>query len=234
MKAIFKREFRAYFTSMPGYVFLSIFLLLSGYMFWGNNIFSSTASMIWYFASMVSSVIFIIPVLTMRLFSEDRKTKTDQLLITAPISISEMVLGKYFAAFATFLTGVAVTLIYPIIMSFYGNVPFAENTSAYIGFILFCGSIISIGAFMSALTESQVIALISSYGVIILTIVMDWAAQNVSNATVAKVLLWLSPINKFTDFTMGVLNIESIVYYISLIAVFLFLTVRVFEKRRWN
>lgn len=234
MKAIFKREFRAYFTSMPGYVFLSIFLFLSGYMFWGNNIYGSSASMVWYFASMVSAVVFIIPVLTMRLFSEDRKTKTDQLLITAPISIWEMVLGKYFAALATFLVGIAVTLLYPLVMSFYGKVPFAENTSAYIGFILFCGSIISIGAFMSALTESQVIALISTYGAIILTIVMDWAAQNVANAVIAKILLWLSPIEKFTDFTLGVLNIESIIYYISLAAVFLFLTVRVFEKRRWS
>lgn len=234
MKAIFKREFKAYFTSMPGYVFLSIFLFLSGYMFWGNNIFASTGTMIWYFASMVSSVVFIIPVLTMRLFSEDRKTKTDQLLITAPISISEMVLGKYFAAVATFLVGVAITLLYPFIMNFYGNVPFAENASAYIGFILFCGSIISIGAFMSSITESQVIALISTYGAVILTIVMDWAAQNVGNAVIAKALLWLSPLNKFTDFTLGVLNIESVLYYISLIAVFLFLTVRVFEKRRWS
>lgn len=234
MKAIFKREFKAYFTSMPGYVFLSIFLFLSGYMFWGNNIYGSSSSMVWYFASMVSAVVFIIPVLTMRLFSEDRKTKTDQLLITAPVSLWEMVLGKYFAALCTFLTGIAITLLYPIIMSFYGSVPFAENTSAYVGFILFCGSIISIGAFMSALTESQVIALISTYGVIILTIVMDWAAQNVGNAVIAKILLWLSPIEKFTDFTLGVLNIESIVYYISLAAIFLFLTVRVFEKRRWS
>lgn len=234
MTAIFKREFKAYFQSMPGYVFLSIFLLLSGYMFWGNNIYSSTASMIWYFSSMVSAVVFILPVLTMRLFSEDRKTKTDQLLITAPISITEMVLGKFFAAAAVFLTGTAVTLLYPIVMSFYGNVPFAENCSAYIGFILFCGSVISIGAFMSALTESQVIALISTYGAVILTVIIDWAAKSIGNAYLSKVLLWISPFNKFTDFSLGVLNIESIIYYLSLMAVFLFLTVRVFEKRRWN
>lgn len=234
MKAIFKREFKAYFQSMPGYVFLAIFLGLSGFMFLNNNIGSSTSSMIWYFANMVSAVVFIIPVLTMRLFSEDRKTKTDQLLITAPISVTEMVLGKFFAAAATLMTGVAFTLIYPIVMSFYGKVPFAENCGAYIGFVLFCASIISIGAFMSALTESQVIALISSYGAVILTVVMDWAARNIATGKVSSLLLWLSPFNKFVDFTLGVLNIESIVYYLSITAVFLFLTIRVFEKRRWS
>ena len=234
MKAIFKREFKAYFQSMPGYVFLTIFMVLSGYIFCATNITYATSTMTAYFSSMVSAVIFIIPVLTMRLFSEDRKTKTDQLLITAPISITEMVLGKFFAAVSAFLVGVAITLLYPIIMSFYGHVPFAENCSAYIGFILFCASIISIGAFMSAITESQVIALISTYGVVILTIVINWVDGTIGNSAVSKVLLWISPTNKFTDFTLGVLNIESIIYYLSLIAVFLFLTVRVFEKRRWN
>ncbi|MCX7714207.1 MAG: ABC transporter permease subunit [Clostridia bacterium] len=234
MTAIFKREFRAYFHSMLGYVFLTIFILLSGVMFLLSNIFSATSSMNGYFASMISWAIFILPILTMRLFSEDKKLKTDQLLLTAPISITEMVVGKYLAAVGTFLVGMAITLLYPLAMSFYGNVPVAETTSSYVGFILFSGGIISIGAFMSSLTESQIVAAISTYGVVILTMFLDMMSSHVKNAMISKILLWISPFDRFDDFTLGVLNIEAIVYYITIIAIFLFLTVRVFEKKRWS
>lgn len=234
MLAIFKREWKAYFTSMLGYVYLTMFLVLSGVMFIVTNLWNADASMTGFFGSMISWSIFILPILTMRLFSEDKKLKTDQLLLTAPIGIHEMVLGKFFAAVGAFLAGVAVTVIYPIILSFYGNLPVAETISTYIGFILFCGCIISIGAFMSSLTESQIVAAISTYGVMILTMFLGNLSEMVSNSTLSSIFMWLSPLDRFTDFTMGVLNIGSIIYYISIMAIFLFLTVRVFEKRRWS
>lgn len=234
MQAIFKRELRAYFTSMLGYVFLTIFLLLSGIMFVVNSLFGATTSMTGFFGTMISWSSFILPILTMRMFSEDKKQKTDQLLLTAPISIYEMVLGKYFAAVCAFLTGTAVMVLYPLMLAFYGTVPVAETVSCFAGYILYSSCLIAIGAFMSSLTESQIVAAISTYGVIIVIMFLGNIASQINSAVVSNILMWISPIGRFADFTMGVLNVESIVYYLSFIAVFLFITVRVFEKKRWN
>lgn len=234
MEAIFKRELKAYFTSMLGYVFLTIFVLLCGVMFFMNNILSVTTSMTNFFGSMISWSTFILPILTMRLFSEDRRQKTDQLLLTAPVNIYEIVLGKFFAAVCAFLVGTAFTLLFPIVLNFYGEVPVAETISCYIGFILFSSTIIAIGAFMSSITESQIVAAISTYGVVILTMFLSGLSGRVTNSILMTVLMWISPLHRFTDFTMGVLNIESIIYYLSFIAIFLFLSMRVFEKRRWS
>lgn len=234
MKAIIKREFNAYFNSMLGYVFLTIFLMLTGVMFYLVNIYYKTSTMTGFFSVINTWTIMLLPILTMRMFSEDRKMKTDQLLITSPVSISEIILGKYFAAVGAFITAVAITLIYPITLNIFGNLPVAETISCYIGFILLCTSIIAIGAFMSSLTESQIVAAISTYGVLIITVFLGKIAASVANETISRILLWLSPIERFSDFTMGILNLESVIYYLSVSALFLFLTGAVFEKRRFK
>lgn len=232
MKAIFKRELRAYFTSMLGYVFLTIFLLLTGAMFYVINLYRATSTMTGFFLNINVWTVFLLPMLTMRMFSEDRKLKTDQLLLTAPISVWEMVLGKYFAAAAMLLIGTAVTLLYPVIISLFGALPVAETISCYIGFILLCMAIISIGAFMSSLTESQIVSAISTYGILIILMFLGNLAASVSNEAIVRVLLWLSPMQRFSEFTMGILSLDSVIYYISIIVLFLFLTVMSFEKRR--
>lgn len=232
MKAIFNREFNSYFTSMLGYVFLTIFLLLTGIMFYMVNIGYMTASMTGFFASVNNVAIFFLPLLTMRLFSEDRKLKTDQLLLTAPISTKEIVLGKFFAAFAVFMTGVVITLIYPVMLAVWGNLPFAETISCYIGFILLCSLILSIGAFMSSVTESQIVAAVATYGVLIFTMLLNSISTYVSNEVIVNILLWLSPLQRFSDFTLGIMSFEPIIYYMSLTGLFLFFTTMVFERRR--
>lgn len=232
MKAIFNREFNSYFTSMLGYVFLTIFLLLTGIMFYMVNIGYMTASMTGFFASVNNVAIFFLPLLTMRLFSEDRKLKTDQLLLTAPISTKEIVLGKIFAAFAVFMTGVVITLIYPVMLAVWGNLPFAETISCYIGFILLCSLILSIGAFMSSVTESQIVAAVATYGVLIFTMLLNSISTYVSNEVIVNILLWLSPLQRFSDFTLGIMSFEPIIYYLSLTGLFLFFTTMVFERRR--
>ena len=143
MKAIFNRELDSYFNSMLGYVFLTIFLLMTGVMFTLANLMSTSASMTGFFSNINGWSMFILPILTMRMFSEDKKLKTDQLLLTAPISIWSMVLGKFFAAFCVLLTGAAITLFYPITINFFGNVALGETISCYVGFILLCAVIIS-------------------------------------------------------------------------------------------
>lgn len=232
MKAILRREFNSYFTSMLGYVFLTIFLLLTGVVFYLVNIGYMMASMTGFFSSVIDISVFFLPLLTMRLFSEDRKQKTDKLLLSAPISTWEMVIGKFFSAMGVFLVAMAITLIYPILLSIWGTLPFMETVSLYIGYILLCGVIISIGAMMSSITESQIVAAISTYGVIILTMLLGKISTYVTNPFLVKALLWLSPINRFNDFTLGFLNIEPIIYYISLIALFLTFTVMITEKRK--
>ncbi|MDY3971548.1 MAG: ABC transporter permease [Clostridia bacterium] len=232
MKAIFNREFNSYFTSMIGYVFLTIFLLLTGIMFYMVNIGYMTASMTGFFASVNNVAIFFLPLLTMRLFSEDRKLKTDQLLLTAPISTKEIVLGKFFAAFAVFMTGVVITLIYPVMLAIWGSLPFGETISCYIGFILLCSLILSIGAFMSSVTESQIVAAVATYGVLIFTMLLNSISTYVSNEAVVNILLWLSPLQRFSDFTLGIMSFEPIIYYMSLTGLFLFFTTMVFERRR--
>ena len=232
MKAIFNREFNSYFTSMLGYVFLTIFLLLTGVMFYVVNIRFMTARMTNFFSIVNNWALFLLPLLTMRLFSEDRKQKTDQLLLTAPISTKEIVFGKYLAAFGIFMVGVLITLIYPVILAFTGNLPIAETISCYVGFILLCSAILSIGAFMSSITESQIVAAVATYGVLIFTLLLGSVAANVSNEIIVKFLLWLSPVQRFSDFTLGILNFEPIIYYLSITGLFLFFTVMVFERRR--
>lgn len=234
MIAIFKRELKAYFSSMLGYAFLTIFLVLSGIMFFLMNIVYANSSMTGFFSSLINWTILILPVLTMRLFSEDKKLKTDQMLLTAPISVTSMVVGKYLAAFVVFLIGCGITLIYPFMMSFFSTVPFAETLTCYTGMILLGAVIIAIGAFMSALTESQIVAAVTTYGVLIVTVFLGSLATQVPKEWMAKVLVWLSPLQRFSDFSMGVLNFEAVIYYLSLAALFLFFTVHVFEKKRWN
>ena len=232
MKAIFNREFNSYFTSMLGYVFLTIFLLLTGVMFYVVNIRFMTARMTNFFSIVNNWALFLLPLLTMRLFSEDRKQKTDQLLLTAPISTKEIVFGKYLAAFGIFMVGVLITLIYPVILAFTGNLPIAETISCYVGFILLCSAILANGAFMSSITESQIVAAVATYGVLIFTLLLGSVASNVSNEIIVKILLWLSPVQRFSDFTLGILNFEPIIYYLSITGLFLFFTVMVFERRR--
>lgn len=232
MKAIFNREFNSYFTSMLGYVFLSIFLLLTGFLFYLMNIKTLLSSMKYMFGILNNWALFLLPLLTMRLFTEDRRLKTDQLLLTAPVTVKEIVFGKFFAAFGVFLVGIVITLIFPIILSFLGSLPVAETISCYVGFILLCSVILAIGAFMSSITENQIIAAVATYGVLILTLLIGSLATYIANETIVKVLLWLSPIQRFNDFTLGILNIESIVYYLSLTGLFLFFTVMAFERRR--
>ncbi len=233
MRAIFKREFNSYFTSLLGYVFLTIFLLLTGAMFTIVNVFQyQTANMTYFFASINNIAVFFLPLLTMRLFSEDRKLKTDQLLMTAPVSLRDIVLGKFFAAVCVLLIGTAITIIYPIILMFFGELPIAETISCYVGFVLLCSVILSIGAFMSSVTESQIVAAVSTYGIIIFMMLLSTLAQLISNEAVSGALLWLSPIQRFSDFSLGIFDFEPIIYYLTVTGLFLFLTMTVFEKRR--
>lgn len=232
LKAIFKRELNSYFTSALGYAYLFLFLVFTGLVFYFTSIQTGLSSLTTYFTVTAYLSPLLLPLLTVRIFAEDKKLKTDQLLLTAPVSTTGMVLGKFLAAFAVFGIGLAVTIIYPLIQSRYGAVPVAETICAYVGYVLFAALILAVGAFMSSLTENQITAAAATYIVVCAVIAAVFAVNIIPNETIVNAALWLSPVNRFLNFLHGRFNISDAVYLASVSGLFLFLTVETFEKRR--
>lgn len=166
MKAIYEREIRAYFRSMQAYIFLALFVCITGVFFSVVNITYGYCDFAGYVLSNSYYMLFIyaivIPILTMRMFAEEKKQKTDQLLLTSPVSVWEIVLGKYFAAVTVFLIGIVLITIFPAIIAFHGELPIANTISGYIGMLLFSAAMMAIGTMISSLTEEPVISAIIS------------------------------------------------------------------------
>ena len=234
MWAVFKREVQSYFFSPLGYVIMGFFLLVSGFFFTANNIFPMNSS----FNAVLGNTSFIflmlVPILTMRLLSEEKKTKTDQMLITSPLSLTAIVLGKYFAAVSVFLATLVISFVYPIILLTLGQPSVGEIVAGYIGFFLMGCTFIAVGLFISALTENQITAATSTFGVLLLSWVLDWVVPNINSPAVVSIIEWVSVLKRFSSFMMGVLSPSPIIYYLSFSALFVFLTIRVIEKRRWS
>ena len=173
MLAIFKREFRAYFHSMTGWLFLAANLFLSGLYFFALNLRYGYAGM----ANTVYNVVFLllitVPILTMRMLSEERRQKTDQLILTAPVSVGKIVAGKYLSAVTVFTISTGMICVYPLILSAFGTVPFGESYTAILAYYLYGCACIAIGMFVSSLTESQVIAAVLSFGTLFLGYMMS-------------------------------------------------------------
>lgn len=234
MVSVFKKEFKNYFNTPIAYVFLAPFILFASMQFMAILMNTNQANINYILSYVNVLCLFIVPILTMQLLSEERSKKTDQLLLTSPISVWDIVLGKFFAAFSIFLIGCAISLIYPIIFSVIGSPVISEYIGQYIGFIFIWGIFIAVGLFVSSCTESQVVSAILTFVALFFIYSVDSWSQSISNQTVSKVISWLSVMQRYTDFQNGLLNIPSLLYYISFIFVFLFLTQRNIEKRRFS
>ncbi|MBQ3331254.1 MAG: ABC transporter permease subunit [Ruminococcus sp.] len=234
MTAIIKRELSSYFNSAIGYIVLAVFTFFSGLFFYMYCLLSNTTSMSYVFLSMLMIVMLVIPIITMRSFSEERKQKTDQALLTAPISLTEMVLGKFLGAFLLYCICNAVYIIYIFIIACYASPDWAVFLTTMLGMLLMGGALIAVDLFISALTESQVIAAVISIGVGLLIYMLDSLSNLISAEWFTAILHNLSFDAHFTNFINGIINLTSVVFFLSVIAVFLFLCVRVFEKRRWS
>lgn len=287
MKTILSREFKAYFTSPIGYVFLAFYLIFFGFYCTGINIVQLSGNYDAVINNLTTLLLFTVPLLTMRLLSEERRNKTDQLLLTAPIKVVDIVLGKYLAAVSLLLLTLVFTVIQPIILSILGDVPWPTVISAYIGYFLLGACLISISLFMSALTESQIVAAISSIGIFVALLLVDALSSIIPAKAVSslvfililiivltlfiyssikdiyislsigcilgivtiityklnsslfeglctKILQWFSLFSRYENFSGGLLDIGSVVYFLSFIFIFLFLTNHAIEKRRWN
>lgn len=234
MSAIVKRELSSYFNSAIGYIVLAVFYFFSGLFFYMYCLMSNTTSMSYLFLSMLMIVVLIIPIVTMRSFSEEKKQKTDQALLTAPVSLTEMVIGKFLGAFLLYCLCNAIYLLYAIILLFYASPDWAVLFSTLLGMLLMGGALIAVDLLISALTESQIIAAVLSIGVGLLIYMLDSLSDLINVDWVTDLFHAVSFDAYFTNFINGIIDLTSVLFFISVITIFLFLCVRVFEKRRWS
>lgn len=234
MLAILKREFRAYFQSPLGYVFVSALFFFSGYYFFTYNLYGNTSNMSMLFELLFPVVLFLAPVLTMRLMSEDKRSKTDQLLLTAPISRLDIVLGKYCAAIAVFFIAISATMVQAAVTSAYARPDWPVIIGHWVGLTLLGITLIAICMFLSALTESQVIAAVAGLVVSLFLVLVDALALVVNSHWLQALFRNLSFNNRYQPFTLGILELPSIVFFLSVSALFVFLTVAALDKERWG
>ncbi len=235
MGAIYRREMGAFFTSSIAYVFLAVFYLAAGYFFYASSLYSATTDMSGVFTSLFLIVVILIPILTMRLFSEEKKQKTEQGLLTAPVSIGGIVLGKYFAALTMYTIGIAILFVYALILSFLGVVTWGIVIANILALFLLGAAFIAVTLFISSLTENQVVAAVLGIIALLVLYMLDVFAQYTENWPILPtVLRALSFYTRYYDFTAGLFDPASVLFYISTAVIFNFFTVRVFEKRRWS
>lgn len=234
MAAIFRREFRAYFHTPLGYVIIAAAYFFTGYYFFTYNIYGGTTDFTQLYSLLFSVVLFLIPVLTMRLMSEEMKSKTDQLLLTAPISRLSIVMGKYFSAICVFLIAIAGTLVTAIIASFYGKVDWPCVIGNFIGLFLLGIAQIAICLFLSSITESQVIAAVLGFAVSLFLLLVDAISYVVSSDFLKEIFKYISFNERYSPFTLGVIELKNVIFFISIAALFCAFSTATLERKRWN
>ena len=232
MSAIFKREFKSYFCTPVGYIVVAALYFFLGLYF--SMIYSYGAPSIEVvIVSMSTVIIFVMPVITMRLFSEDRKQKVDQALFTAPVKLINIIMGKFFAALTLFMLPMAITLIYQILLMFTAEINWLTYLCDLLGVALLGSAIIAIGMFISALTESQIIAGIFGLAVSFFIMQIDYFATAVGLEWFKSICTAVSFITRYNAFTAGQLDFSNCVFFISVTAMFIYFTYVSFDKKRW-
>lgn len=234
MTAVFKREVRAYFQSPLGYVFIAVMYFFTAYYFFTYNLYSNTTDMSMLFDQLFSVVLFLVPILTMRLMSEDKRSRTEQLLLTAPVSRIGIVLGKYLSAFCVYLVAISASLLMAVVLSFYGEPDWPVIIGNIIGLVLLGASLIAVCMFLSSITESQVIAAVSGFAVSLLLVLMDAMINVVSGKVVQQLFSYMSFNGRYNGFTIGIIDFSNVLFFVSIGALFILLTAAVLEKRRWS
>jgi ABC-2 type transport system permease protein len=249
--AIFGKEIRSYFASPVAYGLMAFFAILSGYFFYvyvamfvsrgmeaqmmGRGFPMDVNEWVVRPALMNVSVIalFLIPLISMRLFSEEKSRGTLELLITSPVRDSEIILGKWLAAMAMYASILAVSFLNVMILYLYGKPELSPILTGYLGLLLQGGTLLAIGAFISTTTKNQIIAAFSTFAVCLILWVLDWVSQ-VDQSAWAKVVAYLSVVTHFEPFSKGVIDSKDVIYYVTMIFLGLFLTARSLESLRWR
>ena len=247
MLAIFKKELRSYFLNAIGYVYLGVFLAVSALLCCYTTLGSGTYDTSNYFSFISIIFIILIPLLTMRLFAEEKKLRTEQLLLTSPVSITGMVVGKFLAAFTLFAIGIVLSLVNFIPLCIYAhfdgvNDAYASSVgpvasmilSNTLGLLLLGAAFIAVGMFISSLTENQLAAAIVTVVIIAAMLLLNVVNGYVENYVVRFIISWVCFMSRYAPFQSGIFDPSALLYFISVAGVFLFLTVRVYDKRRWG
>jgi len=251
--AITSKELRIYFTSPMAYVVISVFLLINGFLFYNIVLFASDQSLRLMrlqgalpqinvnelvfrpaFHNMAIIMLFTLPLLTMKLLAEEKKAKTIELLMTSPISIFEIIFGKFLAAYSVLGLILFITGFMPLLMNLYGDLQWKPLLAGYLGLFLLGGVFLSIGLFASSITENQIIAGFVGFGMTLLLWLMGIGSQGAGNTVIGDILSYLSVGEHYSNFVKGLIDTKNIVYLLSLMTVGLFLTHRVLESHRWK
>ena len=249
--AIAQKELRSYFTSPIAYIVIGIWALLYGYFyasllayfvrqsmqmsqFGGQQPVNINEQMIrLLFQNVTILVLFLMPGITMRTYSEEKRSGTIELLLTSPVTDMQIILGKFFGAMALYAAMLAVTLFHIAILFWFGNPEWKPIATTYLGLLLFGGCFISVGLLISSLTKNQIVAGAATFGVFLLLWVVDWIGESMG-PTGQAILKYLSMTEHLEDFVKGVIDTKHLVYYLSFIAFGLFLTVRSVDTERWR
>ncbi len=231
MTAIFKKELNSYFKTMLAYVFLGMFALVVGLFFTTNNIMAGSSSYMIVLSNVNYVMVLLVPILTMRLFSEERKTKSDQLLFTAPVTTIGVVMAKYCAAMVVLLAGLATTLVQVVILYIFGAPYVGEILLGYFGFMLMGSAFIAVGVFISSLSSNQLTAAVATMGILLMFWMLDALVGQVSDPVAGGLLSFVSIFSYFSDFQRGILSATSVVYLTTFTALFLYLTWITLKRR---
>ncbi|MBS1959705.1 MAG: ABC transporter permease subunit [Bdellovibrionales bacterium] len=245
------KDFRTYFTSPIAYIIIAGFLIIMGWMFFFNlshfnmqalqykqmgmgKSMSITEGIIRpLYGNMNVIFLFLVPFITMRLFAEERKQQTIQLLMTSPISIAEMVVGKFFSAFFLVFTMLMLTVVYPIILWIFGNPDYGPILTSYMGTLMLSSCYVAAGVFFSSMTENQIVAGALTFAAGLFFWLINWASQS-AGPVFSDILDYMSLIQHYNNFSQGIIDTTDIVFYLSFVFVSLFLSHRVLDSYRWR
>ena len=234
MRTVFKREFLSYFRTPVGYVFIGVFSALSGVIFYLNNIAALSGELLIFLSQLTLLVMLLSPLLTMRLVSEEMQKHTDKLLFSSPVPLPSVVLGKYLAAAAVMMIAILFTNVCTLVMALYGKVFAGEWFVGYLGFSLQALSFLAIDFFLSCFALSQMSAALLAFAGNLVLWMMDLIAGAVPVAFIAKALRFLSLYDRYEPFVLGQLSFASITFFLSFIAVFVAVTMRLLDARRFS
>jgi ABC-2 type transport system permease protein len=238
MTAIYLREMRAYFTTPIGYIFMAVFLAVSAFVFSLTTLLIQSSDVSTYFLIIMFVFIIILPLLTMKSLAEERKSRTEQLLLTSPVTLTGMIAAKFLAAMTMFVGALLVSsLNFLVILKFLpedSSFNLAVLAGNLISTILVGMCFIAIGIFVSSLTENQLIAAIVTIGILVFLLFIGFLNSLIDSYVIRYIISWVSIYNRYGNFSNGIFDFNAIVYYFSISIVFLFLTIRVYERRRWN
>ncbi|MEG0742224.1 MAG: ABC transporter permease [Clostridia bacterium] len=233
MRTIFKRDFLAYFRTPIGYAFMGVFLALSGLIFYLYNLENLSGDLLTFLSQLTLIVMLLCPLLTMRLLCEDRQKRTDQLILTAPVSLVKVVFGKFFAAACVMLSAIALANVYTLIIGIYGTVFLGEWFVGYLGFALQSLCFLALDLLVSCYAKNQITGAVAAFGANFLLWMTDLVANSIPVQWVSDVLNFLSLYDRYEPFILGQLSYASVLFFLTFIAVCLTAAIHVLDSRRF-